>query len=320
MTADKTPAVAGRDIAEDVWEGLSASPKWLPPKLFYDAQGSRLFEEITETDEYYPTRTERAILQQYAGEIAGAAGTNLTLIELGAGSASKTRVLIEALLCRQTRLEFHPVDVSSSALRQASASLNGDFPRLHVSPIVADYSHGLPQLRTLPGKKLVLFIGSTIGNFEPEEALGFLQRVRQSFRPSDLLLLGFDLVKDAQVLHDAYNDHQGVTARFNKNVLTRVNRELGGKFDLAAFEHVAFWNPETSRVEMHLESQADQTVYVRELDARFHFSKGERIHTENSYKFTGESIEQLLQGSGFTLEKRWSDAQEWFSVVLAGLG
>jgi L-histidine N-alpha-methyltransferase len=317
MTAFRSPAIAGSGIAEDVWEGLSARPKRLPPKLFYDTEGSRLFEEITETEEYYPTRTERAILQQYADEIASAAGTSLTLVELGAGSASKTRVLIEALLRRQMRLEFHPVDVSASALQQAVTSLNGDFPRLHVSPIVAEYSYGLRQLRALAGKKLVLFIGSTIGNFEPEEQLEFMQRVRQSLRPGDALLLGFDLVKDEQTLHDAYNDRQGITARFNKNVLARVNRELGGGFDLAAFQHVAFWNAEKSRIEMHLESRVDQTVHVRDLDARFHFTRGERIHTENSYKFTLESIRRLLQQSGLALEKNWLDANGWFAVALA---
>src|SRR5512146_3231943 len=320
MTAFRSPAVAGSGIAEDVWEGLNARPKRLPPKLFYDAEGSRLFEEITETEEYYPTRTEREILLQYSDEIARAAGTNLTLVELGAGSASKTRVLIEALLRRQIRLEFHPVDVSATALEQAVTSLNGDFPRLHVSPIVAEYSYGLRQLRALPGKKLVLFIGSTIGNFEPEEQLEFLRCVRQSLRPGDALLLGFDLVKDAQILHAAYNDRQGITALFNKNVLARVNRELGGRFDLAAFEHVAFWNAAKSRIEMHLESRTDQTAYVLDLDAHFHFTRGERVHTENSYKFAMESIRQLLQQSGLTLEKNWLDTNEWFAVALARVG
>ncbi len=317
MTAYRSPAVLGSSIAEDVWEGFSARPRRLPPKLFYDAEGSRLFEEITETAEYYPTRTERAILQQYAGEIVRAAGTNLTLIELGAGSASKTRVLIAALLRRQLRLEFHPIDVSYTALQAALKSLNGDFPRLRVRPIVADYSLGLPELRKLPGRKLALFIGSTIGNFEPEEAVEFLRRVRQSLRPGDAVLLGFDLVKDAATLHDAYNDRQGVTARFNKNVLARVNRELGGEFNLEMFEHAAFWNEQASRIEMHLKSLAEQTVYIRDLEQRFRFFRGERIHTENSYKFTGESIRRLLQQSGFTPEKSWNDAKDWFAVALA---
>ncbi|HEX7284840.1 MAG TPA: L-histidine N(alpha)-methyltransferase [Candidatus Angelobacter sp.] len=297
--------------------GLSARPKQLPPKLFYDAEGSRLFEEITATPEYYPTRTEYGILQQYASEIIGAAGSNLSLIELGAGSASKTRTLIAALLRRQLRLEFLPVDVSPAALEAAVRSLNGDFPRLHVHPIVADYSFGVPQLRALPGRKLVLFIGSTIGNFEPEEARDFLQHVRGSLRPGDVLLLGFDLVKDAQVLHEAYNDRAGVTAEFDKNVLARINRELGGNFCLETFEHVAFWNPAMSRIEMHLESRNDQVVYVRDLDENFHFHRGERIHTENSYKFCDESISGLLRESGLRLETSWTDPNHWFRVVLA---
>jgi dimethylhistidine N-methyltransferase len=300
-------------------EGLGAFPKRLPPKLFYDAEGSRLFEEITRLEEYYPTRTERAILQQYAAEIVSAAGANLTLVELGAGSASKTRVLIEALLRRQLRLEFHPVDVSPTALEGAVHSLNGDFPRLHVRPIVADYSHGVPQLRALPGKKLVLFIGSTIGNFEPEEAAQFLRRMRESLQPGDAVLLGFDLVKDARTLHDAYNDRKGVTAQFNKNVLARINRELGGGFNLERFAHAAFWNPGMSRIEMHLESLVEQTVPVRDLEKTFHFAQGERIHTENSYKFSDVSIQQLLDQTGLKLNRTWTDPKQWFSVALASL-
>ncbi len=317
MTAIKNPAILSSPIAEDVLLGLSARPKQLPPKLFYDAEGSRLFEQITETPEYYPTRTERGILQDYAAEIIFQAGSNLTMVELGAGSASKTRVLLDALLRRQLRAEFYPVDVSSSALQGALRSLNGDFPRLHVSPIVADYSHHLPDLKSLPGRKLVLFIGSSIGNFEPQEAKEFLQRLRGSLQATDALLIGFDLVKDAAVLHTAYNDAQGVTAAFNKNLLARINRELGANFDLSLFQHVAFWNPQMSRIEMHLESLRQHTVYVQDLRRVFHFDAGERIHTENSYKFSSESIAQLLRTSGYRLEKSWTDPQQWFSVALA---
>lgn len=317
MTASRQLALPSSVIAADVLRGLSSHPKCLPPKLFYDAEGSSLFEQITETPEYYPTRTERGILEQYAGEIIEAAGSNLTLIELGAGSASKTRVLISALLRRQLRLEFHPVDVSPAALKDALASLNGDFPRLHVRPIVADYSHNLPELNQIPGRKLVLFIGSTVGNFEPEEARAFLKRVRSSLCPGDSLLLGLDMVKDARILRNAYNDAAGVTARFNKNLLARINRELGADFDLDEFQHVAFWNARKSRIEMHLESRVDQVVRVPDLDREFHFLFGERIHTENSYKFTPSSIKRLLRQSGLSLEHRWTDPKEWFSVVLA---
>lgn len=317
MTAFRTPAVLGSPIAGDVLQGLSANPKRLPAKLFYDAEGSRLFEEITQTDEYYPTRTEFSILREYATEIATTAGSNLMLVELGAGSATKTRALIEAILRRQLRLEFHPVDVSPAALQDALTSLNGDYPNLHVSPIVADYTANFPALRSLPGRKLVLFIGSTIGNFEPEEAAQFLRRIRQSLEPGDAFLLGIDLVKDSAVLNAAYNDASHVTELFNRNVLGRINRELGGDFDVRMFKHVAFWNPEASRIEMHLESRADQTVNVRDLNRRFYFARGERIHTENSYKFTPASIAKLLHESGFQLEKSWTDPKEWFCVLLA---
>lgn len=317
MTAIKSPAVLASPIAAEVLSGLSARPRRLPPKLFYDAAGSHLFEQITETPEYYPTRTERAILKKYAGEIIRQAGNNLTLVELGAGSASKTQVLIEALLRRQLRADFFPVDVSSSALQGALATLNGHFPRLRVSPIVADYTHLLPDLKSLPGRKLVLFIGSTIGNFEPDEAQAFLKSVHRSLQPGDALLIGFDLIKDANVLHAAYNDAQGVTAAFNKNMLVRINRELGGSFDVDAFEHVAFWNRRKSRIEMHLESTYEQTVWVQDLGRGFHFEKGERIHTENSYKFNRGSIARLLRRSGFKVEKSWTDAKGWFCEALA---
>lgn len=317
MTASRSAPVLTSTIAEDVLLGLSAEPRRLPAKLFYDAAGSRLFEEITRTPEYYPTRTERAILEDHATEIARAAGSNLTLVELGAGSASKTRVLISAILRRQLRLEFHPVDVSPAALKEALSSLNGDFTNLKVSPIVADYTDHVPRLDSLPARKLVLFIGSTIGNFEPQQAVRFLQRVRRSLQPGDALLLGFDMVKDAQVLHAAYNDAAGVTAQFNKNLLARINRELDADFDLDEFNHVAFWNRRASRIEMHLESRVDQSVRVRDLNRTFHFSFGERIHTENSYKFTTSSIRKLVRLSGFKMEQTWTDPQEWFSVVLA---
>ncbi|HEV7519450.1 MAG TPA: L-histidine N(alpha)-methyltransferase [Candidatus Angelobacter sp.] len=313
----KSPALLVSPIAEEVLRGLIARPRRLPPKLFYDAAGSQLFDQITETPEYYPTRTERAILQEYSAEIVRQAGPNLTLVELGAGSASKTEVLIEALLRRQMRADFYPVDVSSSALQGALTTLNGRFPRLRVSPIVADYTQRIPDLNALPGRKLVLFIGSTIGNFEPEEALAFLKNVHRSLQPGDAVLIGFDLIKDAGVLHDAYNDAQGVTAAFNKNMLVRINRELGGSFDIDSFEHVALWNRRKARIEMHLESLYEQTVWVQDLERGFHFEQGERIHTENSYKFNGASIARLLRRSGFTLERRWIDPQGWFCEALA---
>jgi dimethylhistidine N-methyltransferase len=316
MTSSRNPAPISA-IAEEVEQGFSSQPKRLPPKLFYDAEGSRLFEQITETPEYYPTRTERCIFQRFVPEMAAQAGSNLTLVELGAGSARKTRLLIEAILRRQLRLGFYPIDVSPAALGDCVARLNGDFPHLNVEPILADYSRELPPLKDLPGRKLVLFLGSTIGNFEPDAARAFLARLGQSLSPGDALLVGFDMRKDAAILHAAYNDRQGVTERFNKNILARINRELGGQFDLDAFSHVAFWNRRMSRIEMHLESRKEQDVAIQDLGRHFHFSRGERIHTENSYKFTKRGIAGLLRRSGLHLEKTWTDPQSWFSEALA---
>jgi dimethylhistidine N-methyltransferase len=316
MIAFNTPVLAVSPIAQDVRNGLSESPKQLPPKLFYDAEGSRLFEQITALPEYYPTRTERAIFEVSAAEIVTQAGENLTLVELGAGSASKTTVLIKALVRRQLRVMFYPIDVSVAALQDAVSTLEESFPTVRVRPIAADYSMGLPQLKTVSGRKLVLFIGSTIGNFEPPEAVRFLTQIRASLKPGDSLLLGCDLIKDPAVLHAAYNDAQGVTAEFNKNILARINRELGGQFDLDAFEHVAFWNSRKSRIEMHLESKREQSVMVRDLGEEFLFKAGERIHTENSYKFTLPAISHLFRRSGLRLEKHWTDKNEWFCVAM----
>lgn len=317
MTASRLQAALAGPIAEEVLSGLSAPRKHLPPKLFYDARGSQLFEQITELPEYYLTRTERAILQESAADIASQAGPNLTLVEMGAGSASKTRVLIEAILRRQLRLAFYPVDVSPAALREAVASLNGDYPALQVNPLVADYTHHMPELRELPSRKLALFIGSTIGNFEPDDAVEFLTRLRQSLGRNDAVLIGFDMRKSTRILHAAYNDAQGITAEFNKNVLARINRELGGKFDVESFKHIAVWNRSLSRIEMHLESRVAQTVWINDLGRSFRFSRGERVHTENSYKFSRVAIARMLRKSGLRLERIWSDPKGWFSEVLA---
>jgi dimethylhistidine N-methyltransferase len=209
------------------------------------------------------------------------------------------------------------VDVSPAALAEAVASLKGDFSSLCVHPIAIDFSQHLPQFSDLPGRKLVLFLGSTIGNFEPEEAAAFLGRVRQSLAPGDALLLGFDMQKDAATLHAAYNDSQGVTGCFNKNILAHINRELGGGFNLDSFRHIAFWNEAMSRIEMHLESKVAQSLWVRGLGCTFHFSAGERIHTENSYKFSPDSISSLLLEADLKLERTWTDPRGWFSEVLA---
>jgi dimethylhistidine N-methyltransferase len=304
-------------IALAAREGLSATPKRLPSWLFYDEAGSALFEQITELPEYYLTRTERAIFETYAGEILAAAGPSLTLIELGAGTASKTSILIEQLLQRQARSLFYPIDVSPTALREAVTQLGKRFPQLRVNPIVADYTGGVEALNRISGRKLVLYIGSSIGNFELDESIRMLRRVRRSLRPGDALLLGADFAKSPKILLPAYNDSQGITAAFNKNSLGRLNRELDADFDLDAFHHVALWNKRCSRMEIYLESDRAQQVFLPAIDLDIEFTAGERMHTENSYKYTMGMIESILRESGFMLEQTWQDRQDWFGVHLA---
>jgi L-histidine N-alpha-methyltransferase len=304
-------------VAADVLAGLQARPKRLPPWLFYDARGSALFERITRLPEYYVTRTERAILRQHADDIIDAAGSPASLIELGAGSASKTRVLITALLAVQPRLTFVPVDVSPTALDGAARRLRARFPTLNVTPVVAKYPDELGFLSAAPGPRLVLFLGSNIGNYDPEEGAALLRAFRRRLRPGDALVLATDLRKSPSVLIPAYDDAAGVTARFNKNVLTRLNRELGARFALDKFRHVARWNARASRIEMHLESLEDQVVPISGLGLTISLRAGERIHTENSYKFSRPMVKRLLATAGFTWEKAWTDPQRWFAVHLA---
>ena len=303
--------------ALDVLEGLTALPKHLPAKLFYDEIGSQLFEQITELPEYYLTRTERSILERYAVDIVQQAGASLTLVELGAGTATKTCVLIEELVQRQSRTLFYPIDVSASALDEAVRNMSEQFPTLRVNPIVADYTGGVPALSRISGRKLVLYIGSSIGNFEPPQAIRVLRRIRQTLRSGDALLLGADFAKSSKILVPAYDDAQGVTAAFNKNLLARLNRELDADFDVDAFRHVALWNRRCSRMEIYLESTADQSVFVPAIDLDVKFKEGERLHTENSYKYTEAMIESILRESGFTPEHTWCDRKKWFGVHLA---
>jgi dimethylhistidine N-methyltransferase len=293
-------------IALDVRRGLTASPKYLPSKLFYDEVGSQLFEQITELPEYYLSRTERSILEQYAGEILANAGPSLTLVELGAGTAAKTCVLIEELLLHQSRALFYPIDVSPSALEQAVRQLGRQFPCLRV-----------PALSRITGRKLVLYIGSSIGNFEPPQAIRLLRRIRQSLRSGDALLLGADFAKSSKILVPAYDDAEGVTAAFNKNILARLNRELEADFVVDAFRHIALWNRRCSRMEIYLESMTAQTAFLPALDLDVSFQRGERIHTENSYKYTDAMIESILRESGFMPEQTWCDRKKWFGLHLA---
>ncbi|HUI83483.1 MAG TPA: L-histidine N(alpha)-methyltransferase [Candidatus Binatia bacterium] len=316
-TSKQLQFTAADAIALEVREGLTAMPKHLPAWLFYDAAGSQLFEQITELPEYYLTRTERAILEQYAAEILQHAGGSLTLVELGAGTASKTTVLIDELLRRQSRALFYPIDVSASALDEATRQLSRQFPSLRVNPIIADYTGGLPALGRISGRKLVLYIGSSIGNFEPPQAVRLLRRIRQTLRSGDALLLGADFAKSPKILLPAYDDVQGVTAAFNRNILARLNRELEADFVPEAFEHVALWNRRCSRMEIYLESMRAQSVFLPALDLDVFFAAGERIHTENSYKYTDAMIEDIVRDAGYRLEHTWCDRRRWFGVHLA---
>ncbi len=304
-------------IAAEVAQGLRRSPKSLPPWLFYDQRGSELFERITRLPEYYLTRTERAILEAYAEEICRLAGSNLTVVELGAGTADKTRILLSRLLRRQLRLRYVPVDVSRAALESAEQRLRTELPQLEVHPIVADYTVDRLDPREAPGRKLVLYLGSSIGNFEPEAAIALLTRVHAGLRPGDCLLLGADRIKSRSVLVPAYADAQGVTAQFNKNMLARINRELGADFDLANFRHIAKWNVRASRIEIYLESACRQSVRIGLLQMTVRFQAGERLHTENSYKYTDASVRRMLAAGGFVLERTFSDDRNWFGVHLA---
>ena len=320
ISLPKLPAFASTPIAVEVFTGLTGDPKTLSPWLFYDEAGSRLFEEITELPEYYVTRTERQILAEHADEIisAAAGGRDLSMIELGAGTATKTGLLLNAAVRLQGSVTYYPIDVSQTALDEARSRLEAELPEVTVEPIVADYTEGMRQNSAVQsGRRLVLYIGSSIGNFSPEDAVEVLRGVRAQLSPDDCLLLGTDMVKDAQMLHEAYDDAAGVTARFNMNVLTRINRELEGKFDLRLFRHQARWNAQQSRVEMHLESLRAQKIAIRALDLEVRFLPGETIHTENSYKFTDKSVLELLTRAGFRLRQQWSDAEKWFTVYLA---
>ncbi|MFE3167012.1 L-histidine N(alpha)-methyltransferase [Streptomyces sp. NPDC059224] len=299
-------------LRADVLNGLTATPKTLPPKWFYDARGSELFERITELPEYYPTRAEREILLARSGEIAAASGAR-TLVELGSGSSEKTRLLIDAL----TSLEVYvPVDVSESALTQAGQALIEERPELSVHALIADFT-GRMSLPDTPGPRLLAFLGGTIGNLLPAERARFLASVRGLLTPGDALLLGTDLVKEEDVLVRAYDDAAGVTAEFNKNVLAVVDRELDADFDPGAFDHVALWDADEEWIEMRLRSRVAQTVKVPALDLAVDFAAGEELRTEVSAKFRRDGVTSELAAAGLELTNWWTDAQDRFALSLS---
>ena len=303
-------------IAGDVRAGLSARPKTLPPKLFYDAAGSELFEQITQLPEYYLTRIESCILQMYAAQMVSAAGAPASVIELGAGTATKTRMILEAMQAQHKGVQFYPVDVSECALVAAAENLR-NLENVSVKPLVADYTSSMEFVAQVPGPRLILYLGSSIGNFEPMQASLLLARLRARLSPGDTLVVGTDVAKDESVLLPAYDDAAGVTAAFNRNLLVRINRELGGNFDLESFAHQVRWNALASRIEMHLESTRPQEVEIPALRLRVPFDAGETIHTENSYKFTPTMVESILENGGFSRERTWHDPRRWFAMHLA---
>jgi L-histidine N-alpha-methyltransferase len=305
----------GAALRADVRQGLTADPKSLPPKWFYDARGSDLFEEITRLPEYYPTRAEREILLTRAPEIARVTGAR-TLVELGSGSSEKTRHLLDALSAGSGLRDYVPVDVSESALTGAAEVLLAERPELTVHALIADFTRSV-TLPPTPGPRLVAFLGGTIGNLLPAERAEFLSSVRALLEPGDTLLLGTDLVKDEDVLVRAYDDSAGVTAAFNKNVLTVVDRELGADFDLRDFDHVALWNSEREWIEMRLRARRDLTVKVPELDLLVHFGRGEEMRTEISAKFRREGIGAEVSAAGFAPAQWWTDEAGRFALSLA---
>ncbi len=305
------------EFSDDVRRGLSANPKHLFPKYLYDELGSRLFEAICEVDEYYLTRAEDEILRMHAGEIIGSVPDCQTLIELGSGSAEKTRHLIEAFMRQRGTLLFVPVDISRTALSESSRGLLGSYPNLRIDAYAADYYQALAALPDLGlNPVLVLFLGSNIGNFEPDEAANFMRAIRQVLRPDDFLLLGADLKKDRRILEAAYNDALGVTRAFIVNELERINRELQANFDLWAFGLRSFYNETSGRVEVYLESLQSQSVHIRALDMKIDVAAGERIHVENAYKYDLDDLRSLGAAAGFALERTWLDEKKQFSSNL----
>jgi L-histidine N-alpha-methyltransferase len=317
------------DFAADVERGLAAQSKYVSPKYLYDEVGSQLFEQICLQPEYYLTRTEASILNKHAPVISKLLGSNIEIIELGSGSSSKTAILLSYLSLQKKRIYYFPIDISSSILMESTRRLKSQFPNISIIGIRSDYNLGIDKAaaaavgcmsaernQEIPDMKLVLFLGSSIGNFELIEARSLLGSVRKKLHTNDLLLVGFDLQKDESVLNAAYNDKAGITAKFNLNLLARINRELDGNLELGKFEHHAFYSREQQRMEMHLVSKTNQQLYIGALGKTFSIRKGESIHTENSYKYTLNQIAALAEDCSFTLEKNFMDKNRWFNIAL----
>jgi L-histidine N-alpha-methyltransferase len=307
---------AAEALQHDARVGLSADPKWLPPRWFYDARGSELFEQITMLPEYYPTRTERELLRRSVTEIAARAAAD-TLIELGSGSSEKTRLLLDALTASGPLRRFVPLDVSEAALRGAMAAVAQEYAGLTVHGVVGDFTQHLELLPPAErGRRLVAFLGGTIGNLVPEERAGFLTALRAALDPGELLLLGAGLVTDPAVMVPAYDDAAGVTAEFNLNMLHVLNRELDADFDVAAFDHVAVWDATREWIEMRLRARCAMTVHVPAVGMTVRYAEGEEMRTEVSGKFRREALGVELLDAGFADQRWWTDSDDRFALVL----
>ena len=317
LARSRLPRSAEEQFSADVLAGLTAAPKRVPPKYFYDAEGSALFEQITELPEYYPTRCEMQILCDHAGDIAALIPQGAALIEFGSGSSKKARIVLGAAADKLAA--YVPVDICREMIEQEAVELRPDFPQVKVLPVCADITQMFPlppEAKAAP-VRVGFFPGSTIGNFEPHEAAAFLRHAGKILGPGARLIVGADLIKPAEVLNAAYNDAQGVTAKFNLNLLARINRELNGTFRPACFEHHAFYNRERNRIEMHLASLKRQKVKV--AGETIDFRAGETIHTENSYKYSVESLGALARGAGWRPLEAWTDARRYFCIQVLEL-
>lgn len=311
-------AVSNSTLGNDIQAGLTAIRKSIPARYFYDDLGSALFEAITHLPEYYVTRAETEVLRRHAAEIVKAAGGARRVIELGSGSARKTRLLFDELTHGGAQIEYVPVDIDPHMLEKSARELLVEYPSLRVTAVCADFTQPSRALSEIVSQErtLAIFLGSTIGNFHPGPAAALLRDLKSVLSPGDAILLGADRKKSNDVLHPAYNDALGVTAAFNLNMLQRINRELGGHFDLSAFAHRAFYDPDQGRIEMHLVSLREQSAPIDALNLEIAFTEGETIHTENSYKYDDEDLSRLAAEAGLEIGATFSDSRRWFADVL----
>jgi L-histidine Nalpha-methyltransferase len=316
--------IINNEFVKDVEKGLADKQKHISPKFFYDKKGSKLFEEICDQPEYYLNRSESLILKRSLNEITNIVGEKeISIIELGNGNSLKTRILLKPFLGNLKKVCYFPIDVSLKMLKKSIKDLSKEYVNLEIFGICSDYVSGLMKINhfmkmknNIPKNKLIIFLGSSIGNFDPKEAKNFLYSLKRYIRQEDALLIGIDLEKDKRILDKAYNDKKGLTAKFNLNILARINRELDGEFKLSSFEHKSFYNIHKHRIEMHLESKLDQEVRVGAIKKTFHFKKGETIHTENSYKYSQNNLSELVKNAGLEMIQSFTDRKKQYTLIL----